>query len=82
MKTTEHFMETLLREFEKEYELLYNSKAYIAGTNEAIEAFDSEIKEDELFKAIVGKFAEHRGDAISSDREAAAFMFALQGIVE
>jgi len=42
--------------------------------NEAVTAFDEFLKTNNKF---VGEFVKHRGDFVSSDREAAAFMFAL-----
>ena len=63
--------------FNKEYEFLYNHKDMVAGYHEAIEAGDKFIAEHGDF---VGEFVKYRGDFISSDREVAAFMFALSEI--
>lgn len=63
-----------LEKFNKEYDYLYESDAYIAGYNEAVQAFDEFLS---THKEFVSEFINYRGDFISSDREAAAFMFAL-----
>lgn len=60
--------------FNKEYDFLYENDDNIAGYKEAVAAFDKFLESNSEF---VGAFAAHRGDFISSDREAAAFMFAL-----
>lgn len=60
---------------EKEHEYLYQNKNNVVGYEEAVDAFDEFIKEHGDF---VGEFAKYRNDFISSDREAAAFMFALE----
>lgn len=46
----------------------------MAGQREATEAFDDFVKQHRDF---VREFVNYRGDFISSDREAAAFMFTL-----
>ena len=65
--------------FTEEYNYLYDSDVYVAGSNEAAEAFD-ELAENH--REFVNEFAKYRGDFISSDREAAAFMFALSSFVD
>lgn len=47
--------------------------------DDAVEAFDEFLKKHKEF---VREFAKYRGDFISSDREAAAFMFALESMME
>lgn len=64
-----------LKQFEKEYEFLYDHN--VAGAREAADAFDEFLK---VHKDFVGEFVRFRGDFISSDREAAAFMFALESM--
>lgn len=64
-------------QFKKEYDYLYNARGYVAGAREAVNAFDKFLTEHKDF---VGEFAKYRGDFISSDREAAAFMFALDAL--
>ena len=64
-----------LKQFNKEYNFLYEHN-FVAGQDEAIAEFDRLIK-NENFAKFVGEFVNFRGDIISSDREAAAFMFAL-----
>ena len=63
-------------QFRKEYSFLYNNRDAVAGYEEAVRDFDDMLK-NEGFKAFVREFVMFRGDFISSDREAAAFMFAL-----
>ena len=64
-----------LEQFNKEYNFLYEND-FVAGKEQAVAEFDRLIK-NENFANFVGEFAKFRGDFISSDREAAAFMFAL-----
>ena len=64
-----------LQRFNKEYDFLYNSEEYVAGYDEAVDAFDEFLEDHTEF---VSDFCRYRGDVISSDREAAAFMFALE----
>jgi hypothetical protein len=61
--------------FDNEYDFLYNSKSYVAGYDEAVEAFDNFLQTN---KGFIKEFILYRGDFISSDREAAAFMFTLE----
>lgn len=68
---------TFGQQFIKEYEFLYENYDRVAGYSEAVAAFDDACNESEAFCRFVAEFAQYRGDYISSDREAAAFMFAL-----
>lgn len=68
-----------MEQFHKEYNFLYDNRDYVAGYSEAVNAFDEFIK-DEQNARFVGEFVNYRGDFISSDREAAAFMFALESM--
>lgn len=61
-------------QFKKEYSFLYENYDNVAGYSEAVTAFDDFLKKHKQF---VCEFVKFRGDFISSDREAAAFMFAL-----
>ena len=63
------------KQFNKEYKFLYDSDDYVAGYREAVEAFDNFVEKHAEF---VGEFVDYRRDFVSSDREAAAFMFALE----
>ena len=63
------------KQFQKEYQFLYEHHNRVAGYIEAVEAFDSFAASHKDF---VCEFVRYRGDFISSDREAAAFMFALE----
>lgn len=64
-----------LEQFNKEYDFLYDNYDNVAGYDEAVTAGDEFIKKNPKF---VREFVEYRGDFISSDREVAAFMFALE----
>ena len=70
-------IQKLSKQFEKEYKFLYDNRNNVAGYDEAVTAFDQFIKTSGDF---VGEFAKYRGDLITSDREAAAFMFALETV--
>lgn len=72
-------IEQFTEEFRKQYSFLYNSDGYVPGYDEAVEAFDSFIEKHADF---VGEFVNYRHDFISSDREAAAFMFALDLLID
>ena len=63
--------------FVKEYNFLYDHYDNVAGFDEAVDAFDTMIKNDS-FKKFVGEFARYRQDIITSDREAAAFIFTME----
>ena len=67
-----------LKEFNKQYDFLYNARDNVAGYREALEEGDEFIKKNSEF---VGEFVRYRGDFISSDREVVAFMFALDNMV-
>lgn len=71
-------MEKFNKEFNENYEFLYNSNDYVAGSREALEYFDNSMTSEE--KEILKQFVLYRGDFISSDREAIAFMFTLDSI--
>lgn len=72
-------IEQFAKQFNKEYNFLYDNDDYVAGYNEVIEAFDNFIKKHTEF---VQEFVDYRKDFISSDREAASFMFALNEFVD
>lgn len=64
-------------QFQTEYDALYNRDDGGRGADGYAEAVDSF---DILCAAhfpLIGEFARYRLDAVTSDREAAAFMFAL-----
>lgn len=67
-----------LAQFEKEYDFLYKNGT-VAEEDEAAQSFD---KFAETHKEFMTEFVKYRGDFISSDRKAAAFMFALQKMEE
>lgn len=70
-------MDDLLRQFDKEYEFIYECdkrNSYVAGYREALEYGDQLIRHD---KELVTAFNNHRKDILSSDREVAAFGFAV-----
>jgi len=66
---------TFSKQFDKEYSFLYDNKDNVAGYNEAVTAFDEFLKDNKDF---ICEFNAYRKDIVSSDREAAAFMFALE----
>lgn len=66
-----------IKRFDKEYSFLYDNRDNVAGYGEAVAAFDEFLP---THKDFVGEFVNFRGDFISSDREAAAFMFALDAM--
>ena len=63
------------KQFQKEYTFLYENRNMVAGFREAANAFDKFAQANQEF---VCEYVRYRGDCISSDREAAAFMFALE----
>ena len=65
--------------FNIEYEFLYDHRDNVAGYDEAVDAFDEFLKDPDR-AAFVGTFAAYRQDMVTSDREAAAFMFALEAM--
>ena len=70
-------IEQFLNQFTKEYAFLYDNYDRVAGYHEAVEAFDEFAK---THKKFISEFVKYRQDYISSDREAAAFMFALDAL--
>lgn len=64
-----------LKQFRKEYSYLYDNYDRVAGYVEAVYAFDEFAPKHKTF---ISEFTKYRGDYVSSDREAAAFMFALK----
>ena len=67
-----------LSKFNDEYDFLYNAKSEVAGEREAVALFDDLCNNNESFLEFVREYVKSRGyDPISSDRECAAFMFAL-----
>lgn len=70
-------MEKFCEHFQKEYNFLYDCRGYVSGYDEAVSAFDRFQADHADF---VREFAQYRGDVISSDREAAAFMFAMDSL--
>lgn len=74
-------IQDFLKKFSEEYGFLYDNDDRVAGYHEAVEAFDEFLRNDVGgFKKFVAEFANWRKDFISSDREAAAFMFALESM--
>lgn len=75
-------MKKLLDQFKKEYNYIYDAQTaggFIPGYMEAVADFDK-LATTEKVSAILADFIQARGDFISSDREAAAFMFALEAL--
>jgi hypothetical protein len=95
MKTSEAQKRTTELKLEKEFCKLYNkayNKFYVndeRGDRETdmVERilsgeFDRRITSSPDFKALITSFVEYRGDFISSDRECAAFLVALEEYLE
>lgn len=70
-------IEDFLKHFKTEYSFCYDNRDRVAGFAEAVAAFDEFAEKHADF---VREFVRFRGDAITSDREAAAFMFALENV--
>lgn len=67
------------KRFGKAYDFLYNGDYEDTYEyREAVNAFDEMCKNNESFAAFVREYVQFRKDYISSDREAAAFMLALE----
>lgn len=62
---------------QKEYDTLYESDCADDGTKFAAWAFDDFAKKHKDF---ISEFVKFRGDFISIDREAAAFMYTLEKV--
>lgn len=67
------------RQFAKEYDFLYEHNDCVAGYSEAVESFDEFLTTPNGNK-FVCEYIDYRHDFISSDREAAAFMFAFEAL--
>ena len=68
-----------LMEFNAMYDHLYRNGDHVVGFEEAVEEFDKfQVNHHEF----ISEFAKFRNDLVSSDREAAAFMFTLQGMLK
>ena len=67
-------IDRFLKQFNAEYSFLYENNDAVPGYDEAVDAFCLFLNDHFDF---VCEFAKYRGDVVSSDREAAAFMFAL-----
>lgn len=78
---TFHFP-TFLDRFRDEYEFLYEARDRVAGYDEAVQEFDKTIAASENFAKFVREFAAYREDPITSDREAAAFMFTFYALLD
>lgn len=77
MKNINIDIEIFKKKFDEEYEFLYNNHDNVAGYSEAVAAFDEFLA---INREFVREFVKFRGDFISSDREAASFMFALDSL--
>lgn len=72
--------QALLDQFNKNYDFLYNAKAYVAGYDEALDYFDNTVRKNTELSDILSKFVEFRNDILSSDRECVAFVFSLEDL--
>ena len=72
-------IEEFLTAFNSVYTVCYKSEDQVVGFEEAVAAFDDfQIHHYDF----IAEFVRFRGDAVTSDREAAAFMFALKGMLK
>ena len=67
------------KRFQKEYDFLYEHDDRVAGYHEALSFGDDFIKAHPDF---VNEFNAYRQDFLSSDREVAAFAFALSAYMD
>ena len=67
------------RQFSEEYAFLYDHYDQVAGYQEAVAAFDEFCRSESNLR-FLEEFVLYRGDLVVSDREAAAFMFALEAL--
>lgn len=65
------------KKFDEVYDYLYDNNDNVAGYDEAVSEFDTFA---ETHSSFVGAYVRYREDFISSDREAAAFMFTLKSL--
>lgn len=68
-------IEKFSKQFSKNYAFCYDHNDNVAGFREAVDAFDEFAPKHKEF---VIEFCKYRMDFVSSDREAAAFMFTLE----
>lgn len=74
-------IDDFMKKFRQEYAFLYDNNDRVAGYQEAVDAFDDYLANDiGGFQKFVGEFVDYRNDIVSSDREAAAFMFTLESM--
>ena len=73
---------TFLDRFRDEYEFLYEARDRVAGYDEAVAEFDNMIAASKNFAKFVREFAAYREDPVTSDREAAAFMFVFYALLD
>lgn len=73
---------TFLDRFRDEYEFLYEARDRVAGYDEAVAEFDKTIAASENFAKFVREFAAYRENPVTSDREAAAFMFTFYRMLD
>lgn len=70
-------LEMFAQRFDAEYSYLYKHNDNIPGFIELATDFDAFVR---IHPEFVARFVRFRGDAITSDREAAAFMVTLRGM--
>lgn len=71
-------MRAFTEEYRKQYDFIYEVEGkggQVAGSREALDYFENDKTEEET--EILVRFANHRGDFVSSDREVIAFMFTI-----
>lgn len=70
-------IEQFASKYNEEYSRLYDSNDKVEGFEEAVNAFNEYLASDPVF---LPEFVAYREDFISSDREAAAFMFTMRAL--
>ena len=77
MKTKNINNAEFLKKFDQEYNFLYEAPGYVAGYDEAVQAFDDFLGSSESNKKLVADFASYRKDFINNNQKTTTFMFTL-----
>lgn len=72
-------IDRFLKQFNKEYNFLYDNNDNVVGYDDALKYWDKFITKENN-KNFVSDFVKYRGDFISSDREVVAFMFTMENM--
>lgn len=76
-------LKKLSKTFNEIYNFLYENDKFLEYSS-LVDGFDFNLKNNDDFKQLVDDFCNYQGDFISSDRESAAFMGAVNclGLME